>query len=128
MRISWPSAARYANSCHTPGNTRKDPLFSLFAPDIECPFPFFPWALNKAPTAIDACVVYQKIDVIGIMLSAGIFSELLNLGFIGYIAEKSCDECVSRVFFTAESYGLIHARIVYVADSDAAALLYKLSS
>lgn len=31
MRISWPSAARYANSCHTPGNTRKDPLFSLFA-------------------------------------------------------------------------------------------------
>ena len=33
MRISWPSAARYANSCHTPGNTRKDPLFSLFAED-----------------------------------------------------------------------------------------------
>jgi Cu(I)/Ag(I) efflux system membrane protein CusA/SilA len=35
MRISWPSAARYANSCHTPGNTRKDPLFSLFAVAVE---------------------------------------------------------------------------------------------
>jgi hypothetical protein len=32
MGISRPhSAARYANACHTSGNTGKDPLFSLFA-------------------------------------------------------------------------------------------------
>jgi hypothetical protein len=31
MGIRWPSAARYANPCHTSGNTGKDSLFSLFA-------------------------------------------------------------------------------------------------
>jgi len=39
MPINWTNSARYANYCHTPGNTGKDTLISLFAQvdvQIEC--------------------------------------------------------------------------------------------